>query len=204
MINIKVSGITELKQLNQLDGLNIEFAGFDFYADSPCFVRGRLSSNELAKTDFDTKKVGVFKNASYDEIVQTVEKYDLDVVQLDGEETPELCEQLSETLELIKTFFIDKKTVLEELIADYDEVCDYYQFTIASTNKSAFDWKEFNKAKIEKPFFVSDLLGPEDGGKVKTFKHPDFFGVDINSRFEKAAGVKDMGSILQFKQSLKK
>ena len=36
------------------------------------------------------------------------------------------------------------------------------------------------------------------------FKHPDFFGVDINSQFEKEPGVKDMAKLLQFRQGLKK
>jgi phosphoribosylanthranilate isomerase len=35
------------------------------------------------------------------------------------------------------------------------------------------------------------------------YKHPDFYGVDINSRFEKEPGVKDMALILQFKLGLK-
>jgi phosphoribosylanthranilate isomerase len=207
MINIKVGGITELKQLTQLDGLNIEFAGLDFYAESPWYMKDKLPVTELRSTDFDTKKVGVFLNAGFDEIMQTVEDYDLDVVQLNGEESPEFCEQLSETLEVIKAFNIDKNTSFEELIADFDEVCDYYQFTIASkkgAGSSGFDWKLFNKIKIEKPFFISDTIRPEDSAKVKSFVHPDFFGIHINSQFEKSAGVKDMVSILQFKKALKK
>ena len=43
----------------------------------------------------------------------------------------------------------------------------------------------------------------EDAAKLKAFKHPDFFGVDINSRFETEPGVKDMAKLLQFKLALK-
>jgi len=67
-----------------------------------------------------------------------------------------------------------------------------------------FDWSILTKAKIEKPFFLSGGIGVEDAVKIKAFKHPDFFGVDINSQFEKSPGVKDMGMVLQFKQALKK
>ncbi len=59
------------------------------------------------------------------------------------------------------------------------------------------------RAKIEKPFFLSGGIGPEDAARVKAFKHPDLFGVDINSRFEVSPGVKDMSKILQFKMGLK-
>ncbi len=203
MINIKVNGITELKQLKQLDGLDIEFARLDFFEGSPWYVKDKLAAEEVRISDFDIKKVGMFVDQSFDAIMQIVDDYALDVVQLNGEENPLLCEQLSETLEVIKVFKIDKSSLIEELIADYDEVCDYYLFDIAGGDKG-IEWKQLNKAKIEKPFFLNDAIGPEDSKKVKSFTHPDFFGVDINSQFEKSPGIKDMVSILQFKQSLKK
>lgn len=203
MINIKVNGITELKQLKQLDGLDIEFARLDFFEGSPWYVKDKLSAEEVRMSDFDIKKVGMFVNQGFDAIMRIVDDYALDVVQLNGEEDPLLCERLSETLEVIKVFKIDKSSAIEELIADYDEVCDYYLFDIAGGDKG-IDWKQLNKVKIEKPFFLNGAIGPEDSKKVKAFAHPDFFGVDINSQFEKSPGVKDMVSILQFRQSLKK
>ena len=66
-----------------------------------------------------------------------------------------------------------------------------------------FDWKILSKAKIEKPFFLSGGLSVADIAKIKKFKHPDYFGVDINSKFEKEPGVKDMGQVLLFKQGMK-
>ena len=210
-MNIKVCGITQLKQLQQIDGLNIDFAGLIFYKESPRYVVGKISKEELQSTDFDVKKVGVFVNAGYKEIKQIIEDYDLDAVQLHGEETPELCEQLSEDVEVIKAFAIQKGIgSIDELVADYDDVCDYYLFDTASKNGLAggtgekFDWKLLSKSKIEKPFFISGGIGVEDVAKLKAFKHPDYFGIDVNSRFEKSPGIKDMSLLLQLKQGLKK
>ena len=201
MINIKVNGIVELKQLKQLDGLDIEFAGFDFDKQSPWYIGDKIAGKELIAADFDIRKVGVFVNADFDEIMKAIDEYGLDVVQLEGRESPALCEQLSDETEVIKAFNIgDSKISVEELIEDYDEVCDYYLFHAA---KQA-DWKQLGKARIEKPFFLSGDIGPDDSKKLKSFSHPDFFGVDINEQFEKSIGVKDMVSILQFKQGLKK
>jgi phosphoribosylanthranilate isomerase len=201
MINIKVNGITELKQLKQLDGLNIDFAGFDFNKQSPWYIGGKIAGKELKIADFDIRKVGVFANAEYEEIMKAIDEYDLDAVQLQGDETPALCEQLSDKTEVIKAFYIGApKITMEELIEDYDEVCDYYLFV---AGKPA-DWKQLTKSRIEKPFFLSGNIGPDDIKKLKAFTHPDFFGVDINELFEKSVGVKDMVSILQFKQGLKK
>src|SRR5687768_16372763 len=199
MINIKVNGIVELKQLKQLDGLDIEFAGFDFDKQSPRYIGNKIAGKELSAADFDTRKVGIFVNADYEEIKKAIDEYGLDGVQLQGDETPALCEELSEETEVIKAFkVIASTTSIEELIEDYDEVCDYYLFDIAQAN-----WKQLTKSRIEKPFFLSGSIGSGDTKKLKSFTHPDFFGVDINEQFEKSIGVKDMVGILQFKQGLK-
>ena len=209
-MNIKVCGITQLKQLQQLDGLNIDFAGFIFHKDSPRYVGDKITKEELQATDFDVKKVGVFVNATFEEIMQTVEDYALDVVQLHGDESPELCALLSEEVEVIKAFSVgDGTTSLDEIVADYDEVCDYYLFDTSVNGATGgtgkqFDWKLVSKSKIEKPFFLSGGIGVDDVTKIKAFKHPDYFGIDVNSKFEKSPGVKDMALILQLKQGLKK
>ena len=208
-MNTKVCGITQLKQLQQLDGLDIDFAGLIFHKDSPRYVGDKITAADLKNSDFDLKKVGVFVNADYDEIMDVVEEYGLDVVQLHGNESPELCEELSEEVEVIKAFKIgDSKVSIDELVADYDEVCDYYLFDTASSEVEGgtgkqFDWKLLSKAKIEKPFFLSGGIGVDDIAKVKTFKHPDYYAVDINSKVEKEPGVKDMALVLQFRQGLK-
>jgi phosphoribosylanthranilate isomerase len=210
MANIKVCGITEFKQMKQLDGLNIDFAGFIFYKDSPRFVGNKNLANELKNADFDIKKVGVFVNPELIDVLTAIDEYGLDAVQLHGDETPEMCEDLSTEVEVIKAFSIKDDTLsIDEMVADYDEVCDFYLFDKATDTSfggtgKQFDWKILTKAKIEKPFFLSGGIGPDDIDKIKKFKHPDFFGVDINSKFEKEPGVKDMVKVLQFKQGLKK
>jgi phosphoribosylanthranilate isomerase len=208
-MDIKVCGITEMKQLQQLDGLEIDFAGLIFYKDSPRYIGDKISKTELKKADLDTKKVGVFVNPTMIEVLDAIDEYGLDVVQLHGDESPEMCEDLSSEVEVIKVFSIkDGNIDIDAMVKDYDAVCDYYLFdkatdySIGGTGQQ-FDWTILTKAKIEKPFFLSGGIGVEDAAKIKAFKHPDFFGVDINSRFEKTPGVKDMGMVLQFRQAMK-
>jgi phosphoribosylanthranilate isomerase len=209
-MNIKVCGITEMKQLNQLDGLDIDFAGLIFYKESPRYIGDKIPKKELKKADFDLKKVGVFVNPEMIDVLDAIDDYGLDVVQLHGDESPEMCEDLSSEVEVIKVFSIkDDKANIDKMVASYDAVCDYYLFdkatdySIGGTGQQ-FDWSILTKAKIEKPFFLSGGIGPDDAAKIKAFKHPDFFGVDINSLFEKEPGVKDMGKVLHFRQAMKK
>ncbi len=206
-MNIKVCGITQFKQLQQLDALNIDFAGMIFYEKSPRYVVGKLQPEETINTDFDVKKTGVFVNPSLIDALDAIDNYGLDVVQLHGNESPELCDDLSTEVEVIKAFSLKGDENIDELIAEYDAVCDYYLFDCAGDaaggNGKKFDWKIIAKAKIEKPFFISGGIDLDDIDAIRNFKHPDFFGVDINSRFEKEPGIKDMGKVLQFKQGLK-
>lgn len=210
-MNIKVCGITQLKQLQQLDGLDVNFAGIIFHKDSPRYAEGKIEAEAVKEADFDLKKTGVFVNPELIDVLDAIDNYGLDVVQLHGNETPEMCDDLSTEVEVIKAFAIgDGDTDIDEMVAPYDAVCDYYLFDTRSASGDAggtgkkFDWSVLSKARIEKPFFISGGIGLEDAAAIKAFRHPDFFGVDINSRFEKEPGVKDMALVLQFRQALKK
>ncbi len=208
-MNIKVCGITEMKQLQQLDGLDIDFAGLIFYKESPRYIGEKISKKDLKKADLDVKKVGVFVNPEMIDVLDAIDDYGLDAVQLHGDESPEMCDDLSSEVEVIKAFRVTDNVDIDKLVAPYDAVCDYYLFDTGGLKESfggtgkQFDWSILSKAKIEKPFFLSGGISVEDAAKIKTFKHPDFFGVDLNSRFEKEPGVKDMAKVLQFKMAMK-
>jgi phosphoribosylanthranilate isomerase len=217
-MNIKVCGITQIKQLEHLDAMDIDFAGLNFYKESPRYVVDKISCEEIRDRDFDIKKVGVFVNETIDKIIKTVEEYNLDIIQLHGDETPAACRRLSEEIEVIKTFRINGQTKnIEELIAKYDDACDYYLFDTGGYSSPfggggkgelggtgvQFDWKLLGSSRIEKPFFLAGGIGLPDVVKVKTFKHPDFFAVDINSKFEISPGVKDLDLVKMFAQVLR-
>lgn len=208
-MNIKVCGITEMKQLQQLDGLDVDFAGLIFYKESPRYIGGKLSGKEVKKADFDLKKTGVFVNPELIDVLDAIDEYGLEVIQLHGDETPGMCDDLSGEVEVIKAFRITGEEDIDKLVAPYDAVCDYYLFDTGGLKESLggtgkqFDWNILTRAKIEKPFFLSGGIGVEDAARVKAFRHPDFFGVDINSRFETEPGIKDMSKVLQFKLGLK-
>ena len=208
-MNIKVCGITEMKQLQQLDGLDIEFAGLIFYKESPRYIGDKIDKAALKRADLDLRKVGVFVNPEMIEVLDAIDEYGLDVVQLHGDESPEMCEDISSEVEVIKAFRITEVADVDKMVAPYDAVFDYYLFDtgglkehLGGTGKQ-FDWDILKTSKIEKPFFLSGGISVEDAARIRSFKHPDLFGVDINSRFETEPGLKDMKLVLQFRQELK-
>jgi phosphoribosylanthranilate isomerase len=209
-MNIKVCGITQLKQLQQLDSMDIDYAGLIFHKESPRYVVGKISADEIREADFDIKKVGVFVNENSNKIMRIVEEYDLDMVQLHGDETPSFCRKLSEATEVIKSFRISgEKKSLADLVEKYDDACDYYLFDTGGQKESLggtgvqFDWNVLRNSRIEKPFFLAGGISLQDVVRVKTFEHPDFFAVDINSKFEISPGVKDMDLVKMFEHVLR-
>jgi len=210
MMNMKVCGITSIEQLHQLDKLFVDYAGFVFDSKSYQCVLDKIPAEEIKYADVDIKKVGVFANTDYRSILDTVKEYGLDLVQLNGSESPEMCKMLSKELSVIKTFYIDDfdSEKIHKIINEYDDSCDYYSFdSNIKSNRggitNAFDWKMIGSTSIEKPFFIGGGgIKPSDAPTIHQFKHPDFFGVDINNNFEKADGIKDTALVLSFMRAV--
>lgn len=203
-MKIKVCGHTVLGQLKELDELKVDFAGIIFYEQSPRYALKKLKGDDIKRLELSITKVGVFVNASEDEIMQRVDEFGLDMVQLHGDETASFCNRISDHIKVIKAFRIaDFDTNVDWLINEYDEVCDYYLFDKGSaglyggTGKK-FNWNLLEKAKIGKPFFLSGGIERSDAQALKNFSHPFFYGVDVNSRFESEPGIKDMQLIKEF------
>jgi phosphoribosylanthranilate isomerase len=103
---IKVCGMTDLKQMHKLGEMGVEFAGMIFYHKSPRFIMRHLKGYEVKKAKLKVFKIGVFVNASYDEVMNHVDNFGLDMVQLHGNETPYYCSRLSSYISVIKAFRI--------------------------------------------------------------------------------------------------
>ncbi len=154
-MKIKVCGITKLEQLSRLDEMGVDYAGLIFYRHSARYMLDKFTTGEVQNLSLALKKVGVFVNASEEDINTQVELYGLDLVQLHGDETPAFCEHISSTVSVIKAFRITKhnESNIDWMVKPYEEVCDYYLF---DTNRKGayggtgekFDWEILNKNKM--------------------------------------------------------
>ncbi|MBS1748922.1 MAG: phosphoribosylanthranilate isomerase [Bacteroidetes bacterium] len=209
-MHIKVCGMTQLEQVYMLNQMGIEFAGFIFYGKSPRYVVGKIEGCELKKAKLTINKVGVFVNADYDEVMKYVDEYGLYMVQLHGDESPRLCEKISEQIQTIKAFRIKTEDNINWKVRDYGNVCDLFLFDTDWSNYGGsgkkFDWKLLEAANINKPFLLSGGIDLDDAAALKEFasgKHSrNLFAVDINSRFESHPGIKDMEKVKEFKVKL--
>lgn len=210
-MKIKVCGITRLEQLIELDRIGIDYAGFIFYSQSSRYVLDKLKSLDVRTAGLKIEKVGVFVNASEEDIMTLVTLYGLDLVQLHGDETPAFCNHISSHVKVMKAFHLTKRNEenIDWMIKPYEEVCDYYLFDTRIAGKyggsgEKFDWSVLAQNKINKPFFLSGGISLEDAETISTFKHPFLFALDINSKFETTAGVKNMEQVRQFRELITK
>lgn len=205
-MRIKVCGMTDLQQMHQLGEMGVEFAGMIFYHKSPRFVLKHLTGVQVKRAKLKVYKVGVFVNAPYDEIINHTENFGLDMVQLHGDETPKFCEKVSDYISVIKAFRLTDTDNIPWMIKDYTEAADMYMFdTIGAgyggTGKK-FNWQMLHGLNIGKPFFLSGGIEPTDTTAIKEFAKEevakDLFALDVNSKFEKIPGVKDMEMVRRF------
>jgi phosphoribosylanthranilate isomerase len=210
-MRIKVCGNTQLSQVHAMDEMGVEFAGFIFYHKSPRYVVGRIGEEELKRAKLKINKVGVFVNAGYDEVMNYVEKYGLYMVQLHGDESPRLCEKISEQVPTIKVFRIKEGDHIDWKVREYKNVSDLFLFDTDWSNYGGsgkkFDWKILDGAHINKPFLLSGGIGIEDAEALRSFaagKHgTNLFAVDVNSKLESSPGIKDMGKVRKLVEALR-
>ena len=210
-MRIKVCGMTKAEQVEQLNEMGIEFAGFIFYPRSPRYVHKSMSATEIKKIKGKINKVGVFVNTPVEEVLKTVDQCGLYVVQLHGDESPKFCERIADYITVVKAFRLTEDDNVLWRIKDYIDVVDMFLFDTegagyGGTGKK-FNWDLLKGLNINKPFFLSGGIQPEDAENIKLFQQDavakDLFAIDINSKFEIVPGLKDMELVKQFVEKLK-
>lgn len=197
---VKVCGMRDAANIRQLETLGIDWMGMIFWPKSKRYV-----SMPPVYLPQHVRKVGVFVDASLDAIRQHVEDYQLDIVQLHGQESPKTLKTLK-PLTLIKAFNIATPEDLQKT-EPYEGLADYFLFDTKGKsvggNGEKFDWSVLDSYQGETPFLLSGGIGSKDAQDVKTFHHPKCIGIDLNSRFETEPGLKDITKLKQFLEAIR-
>jgi phosphoribosylanthranilate isomerase len=207
MTKLKVCGMRNKENIQSLLEMQPDYMGFIFYEKSPRFVAEELDADLLNSFPRTVKKVGVFVNAHPDFIFKNVKKYGLDMVQLHGDETPEVCRSLrNRGISIIKAFSIDKAFNFSRL-NNYKSFCDYFLFDTKGESYGGtgqtFNWEILKQYDNEKPFFLSGGISPVHTETISELKNMNLHAVDINSLFEKEPGLKDIEKVKAFAGQLR-
>lgn len=207
-LKLKVCGMRESQNIKDLLKFAPDYMGFIFYEKSPRNASEVLDENILMHFPQTTLKTGVFVNASLEFINEKIEKFQLDALQLHGNESPEFCKQLKiNNIQIIKAFSVDETFDFGQL-TDYENAVDYFLFDTKGINHGGngvkFNWKILETATINKPFFLSGGVDLEDMEEIQLLKSKvkNFFALDVNSKFETSPGLKNVDKIEKLTQLL--
>ena len=219
---IKVCGMREAHNIHEVSQLDIDWVGLDFLPNSERYVSqisscagiipdysslSDLSSGESSQQQQRPILCGVFADDMPQNIVTRVFNFKLDVIQLNGEESMVMIDNLRRTLDpdihagikIMKRLVITKREDIEKY-KEYAEGVDYFLFDIQDNLK---DWSVLEAYDGKVPFLVSGNIGIEEANKIKTFSHPQFYGISVNEKFETAPAVKDVALMKNFLEKVK-
>ena len=202
---VKVCGMREPENIEKVAQLGVDMVGFIFYPKSPRFVS---QSVDRTAADKNVCRVGVFVNESVELISDKIQLFDLNAVQLHGNESRVLCEQLHEQNGLLKVIKAISVSTAGDILKykEYVGAVDYFLFdtkckTVGGSGQQ-FDWQVLENYDGDVPFILSGGIGPEDVERIRNFHHPKCIGIDLNSKFEMEPGLKDVEMLKTFLENI--
>ena len=161
------------------------------------------------------KFVGVFVNDMPQNIVTAVYNYHLSYVQLHGDESPVMIDNLRRTLvpdivpqiKIIKAISVSSAEDLKRC-EQYEGHVDLFLFDTKCKGYGGsgqkYDWSVLEAYTGQTPFLLSGGIGPDDADRLRDFHHPQCVGIDLNSKFETTPGMKDINLLQNFLHQLNK
>jgi phosphoribosylanthranilate isomerase len=214
---IKTCGLREPENIKAVSALGVDWIGLIFYPKSPRFIGEQANLKAFLQQESQTeggpKRVGVFVNAEFKDLLEAVHDYELDYVQLHGGESAVYCATLQQLWKdssirkagIIRAFRVSRAFDFG-ITVDYEPYCDYFLFDTKGQEYGGtghkFDWDILDRYTGKTPFLLSGGIGPEDAASVKLVAHPALAGIDLNSKFELKPGWKDAQQLAEFLSEL--
>jgi phosphoribosylanthranilate isomerase len=192
-VKVKICGVTDPSNALASVEMGADYLGLNFYPGSPRFLTIARAREIAAAARGRVPLVGVFVNASPDEIAETVEKVGLDLVQFSGDEGPEAVAPFLERA--IKVFRAGRLPGREELAvwsAVWAVLIDAPHRSLYGGTGEEWAYDEVNEtaaALAGRRLFLAGGIGPDNARRAVAAARP--WAIDVCSRVESAPGIKD-------------
>lgn len=186
---VKVCGVATEEGMDACIAEGVDWVGLNFVPQSPRFVSPELAKTLADKARGKLRLVGVFQNATLDQIRAQLRTLRLDAAQLHGDETPEFC--ASVPCAVWKAFAVHPgwdHGVLHRYKGLAVRLFDTKHSGQSGGTGRVFDWSLL-PSNPPRPWFLAGGLTPSNLNAAVSTTYPD--GVDLNSGVESAPGVKD-------------
>ncbi|WP_417357267.1 phosphoribosylanthranilate isomerase [Flavobacterium sp.] len=200
-MKIKVCGLKDPANIIQVAGLKPDYMGFIFYKESKRYASPTINEEVIIKIPKTINKVGVFVDETEENIINLVKKYDLNSVQLHGDESVELCNKIQKNVSVIKAFGVNSLFDFNRC-KNYEGVADLFLFDTSTESYGGsgklFDHTLLKGYDLETPFLISGGLDLKTAtALIENLIHTKCTGIDVNSRFEQPNGLKDITLLKQ-------
>ena len=201
-MRVKICGITQPEQGKAIAQLGANALGFICVPASARYMTPARIRTVVEHLPKQVDRIGVFANASREEICRTVMIAGLTAVQLHGDESPEFCGQLRQSLtnlEIIKALRVRSSEALAQ--ADtYSGWVDtllldaYHPQMLGGTGKT-LDWATLGQFCPRCPWLLAGGLTPDNVLDALSRVNPS--GIDLSSGVEHAPGDKNLAKVAQ-------
>ena len=207
-MRVKICGITQIQQGQQIAALGASTLGFICVERSPRYLTPEQIKIIIEQLPVDIDKIGIFANHQPEEIASVVAIANLTGVQLHGAESPDFCAQLRQIIaseiELIKAFRVKTAASLNdtEAYANYVDtlLLDAYHPQMLGGTGKTIDWQDLQQFKPTLPWMLAGGLTPDNVSEALSRLQPD--GIDLSSGVERSPGDKDIVKVAQLFEQL--
>jgi phosphoribosylanthranilate isomerase len=198
-VAVKICGITRPEDAAVAAELGASYIGLNFWSGSRRRVSIEQARVVAAAAPPGVLVVGVFVNATGDEIEDTARRVGLDLVQLHGDEEPQACERFAGRY--IRALRADLAATAPRYPGAVAILVDTPSSTYGGTGRT-FDWAEAQPARVAgKPLILAGGLHP--GNVVAAVRAVRPEGVDVASGVESSPGIKDHGMMRDFMSAVR-
>ncbi|QSV66101.1 MAG: phosphoribosylanthranilate isomerase [Aphanizomenon flos-aquae DEX188] len=207
-MRVKICGITQPQQSLAIASLGATALGFICVPSSPRYVTIAQIQAAITPLSQNIDKIGVFANTTIAEISQIVTKSGLTGIQLHGEETPEFCQQLRQSLPQVEIIKAIRVRSLEHLqtTTNYTDYVDtllldaYHPQQLGGTGQT-LNWHKLNQEfSPSLPWFLAGGLTADN--ILTALSHIQPSGIDLSSGVEHSPGNKDLHKVALLFQKL--
>jgi phosphoribosylanthranilate isomerase len=193
MVKVKYCGITRLEDAEQAVRLGAWAIGLQHWAESPRRVDPATATAISAAVRRQIVVVGVFVNATLDELDRAAEDELLAMLQLHGDEGPDFCREAArrtgcKVIKAIRVRSTADIQAAETFRTDY-HLFDAHRWGRPGGTGESFDWELLSRRRSDVPMIVAGGLRPDNVADAIAATSPD--AVDVASGIESSPGVKD-------------
>ncbi len=205
MVRVKICGITNVADALAAAEAGANLLGFNFYEKSPRYIGAAEAANIRAQLPKNVEAAGIFVNRLPADVIALRKSVKLDVVQLHGEESPDLTAEIAAVVPVIKAFRVESGFPLATL----DDFPDAFAFLFDAAFPGQYggtghttDWDVARRAAQTRRIILAGGLKVENVAAAVRIVRP--YAVDVASGVESQPGKKDHGRMREFIQEVRR